>query len=123
MASKQSSASELRESGRYLGGKFYEKRLSDGSPLQTQNSTLNTSTTKQGRGANLLMACLIAPAAAVLIVNRRESKDKIMVRCCCVVSVGWLFLQWVAIMKQKIFLIEVLTLVLDMTLCFCSSCN
>lgn len=30
--------------------------------------------------AQCSMACLIAPIAAVLIVNRRESKDKIMVR-------------------------------------------
>jgi hypothetical protein len=38
------------------------------------------------------MACLIAPVAAVLIVNRRESKDKIMVRLLLnVISVGWPF--------------------------------
>jgi hypothetical protein len=46
------------------------------------------------------MACLLAPVAAVLIVNRRESKDKIMVRLLLnVISVGWPFLQ----MGGKIF--------------------
>jgi hypothetical protein len=44
------------------------------------------------------MACLLAPVAAVLIVNHRESKDKIMVRLLLlnVISVGWPFLQWAA---------------------------
>lgn len=47
------------------------------SKLKTQNTKPEA---KEQVEEQTSMACLIAPVAAVLIVNHRESKDKIMVR-------------------------------------------
>ncbi len=65
------------------------------------------------------MACLVAPVAAVLIVNRRESKDKIMVRLLLMLSVGWPFAVGGKNIEASLFA-EVLTSCFGYDMCFCS---